>query len=1092
MKHLQKQFKYAIIAVFSLICLFFAVFVFAESTEIAIYAKELSRDKISSANGEYVNLECENSYVQDSDNFSLPSMVNSDIGRPEQQYDDNVYETSPESVSSVANTNTAVTSATSTGDTYIEGVLQWKDDNDNIHALRRVKVSVYDSNMIGSTLLGTVFTDHSGNYELAFTNDTSIFENGRDLYIRVYAGTSNVLVYQSDGSSEYYWESGKEDHQNVSTGSTTEINKIFDMSSNLGKAMQISQAALTARDFAWSLTGNMPEDVKIIYPHSDSGCSYSIGSKTIRISNASADAGFPEAYASWDVIMHEYGHHMQYEMDITNSPNGKHFSSENDIDARKDKSEGIRLAWGESWPTVFAFVAQNYYQEYLTNIDAVNGPEYESYNGLSYNLESNNIKLGEGCERSIMSVLWDLFDVSSDTDSLDSINLGFQKWWDITTISGTYTFSDFIQNFYTEYPELKGEIGKNLTYYGMAPSIYNFTPVQISPNMSPLNISWAGQGGSNRNPNNSFQVVFFSQDFTQAHYVDIAANTFSYQITSSIFETIKTFNGEKVYVGVIGYQTDSPATGGYISKLYEFTKKVYIIETSGNEVILTGTYCDLIGQISFPKTIDGYTITTIGDYALSNLSFTSITFANDSQVTKIEEYAFYGNYLMDIVNLPDSIEEIGQYAFAECGMIILSYEGTAWTEICPYTFYNTTLPFNSTIWESVEVIGDYAFYNSEFSDEFILSKNDNIVEIGEKAFANAIIQSIIIPENIIEIGNNAFEGCTSMTIYTEYYSRPSSWSSSWNSSNRPVIWGCTLSESNSYVISFLKSYSNPSNASANNGILNPIRSGYNFNGWYTSADFTGTAYENIASAPNTTLYAKWTEKSCVTEGTLITLADGSQVAVEDLTGNEMLLVWNMYTGSFDVAPILFIDCEPISVYNVIVLTFSDGTEVQVIDEHAFWDIDLNKYIFLREDAAKYIGDYFNKQIINENGDMDWLAVQLVDVEIIQKTTTAWSPVTYGHLCYYVNGMLSMPGGTEGLINIFDVDSAMMKYDEENMQEDLEEYGQFTYEEFAEIYDVPETIFNAFNGQYLKVSMGKGLITQNDILNLILRYSEFFN
>ena len=39
--------------------------------------------------------------------------------------------------------------------------------------------------------------------------------------------------------------------------------------------------------------------------------------------------------------------------------------------------------------------------------------------------------------------------------------------------------------------------------------------------------------------------------------------------------------------------------------------------------------------------------------------------------------------------------------------------------------------------------------------------------------------------------------------------------------------------------------------------------------------------------------------------------------------------------------------------------------------------------------------------------------------------------------------------------------------------------------------VPELVFNAFNGQYLKVSIGKGLITLQEIAELLERYSVFF-
>lgn len=222
--------------------------------------------------------------------------------------------------------------------------------------------------------------------------------------------------------------------------------------------------------------------------------------------------------------------------------------------------------------------------------------------------------------------------------------------------------------------------------------------------------------------------------------------------------------------------------------------------------------------------------------------------------------------------------------------------------------------------------------------------------------------------------------------------------------------------------------------------------------------------------------------SCLAAGSLITLADGRQVAVENLTGEEMLLVWDLYTGTYDIAPVLFIDSDPSRLYKVINLLFSDGTSVKVISEHGFWDCDLNRYVYLDENAERYIGHLFKK------GDS---SVRLTGVEIKEEYTTAWSPVTYGQLCYYVNGMLSMPGGIDGLFNIFEVDAAAMKYDSVSMQADIAQYGLFTYEEFTEHFYLPREVFEAFNGRYLKIAIGKGLITIDGLRLLYARYGEFF-
>ena len=218
---------------------------------------------------------------------------------------------------------------------------------------------------------------------------------------------------------------------------------------------------------------------------------------------------------------------------------------------------------------------------------------------------------------------------------------------------------------------------------------------------------------------------------------------------------------------------------------------------------------------------------------------------------------------------------------------------------------------------------------------------------------------------------------------------------------------------------------------------------------------------------------------------MITLSDGTQKRVDQLTGQEQLLVWNLETGKLDSAPIMFIDSEEKANNQVVYLNFSDGTEVKVIGEHGFWDYDLNKYLYLDEDASMYIGHTFAKQ----NGDT-LTKVKLVDVVIKSEISTAYSPVTVGHLCYFVNGMLSMPGGVGGLFNIFDVDPTTMMYDFEAMQRDIEKYGLFTYEEMNAIVPLSEEMFIAAGGQYLKISIGKGNMTINDLIYMVNRYKNF--
>ncbi|MCL1900953.1 MAG: hypothetical protein FWG51_00960, partial [Firmicutes bacterium] len=233
--------------------------------------------------------------------------------------------------------------------------------------------------------------------------------------------------------------------------------------------------------------------------------------------------------------------------------------------------------------------------------------------------------------------------------------------------------------------------------------------------------------------------------------------------------------------------------------------------------------------------------------------------------------------------------------------------------------------------------------------------------------------------------------------------------------------------------------------------------------------------------------------SCFVPGTLVTLADGTQVPVELLTGDELLLVWNFYTGTFDAAPIIFIDSDESAYVETVRLIFTRGADVTIIYEHGFWDLTLNAFVWLNaENASDYIGHEFMQHVMDNKGNMTWQSVKLVNVQIKYQQTTAWSPVTFSHFSLYIDGLLSAPASTNYFLNIFAVDASTLAYDMDAYQSDIEEFGLLSYEEFSHyLPGLPEIFFDAFNGQYLLVAMRHGLVTWDDLSMLVERYAHFF-
>ena len=238
----------------------------------------------------------------------------------------------------------------------------------------------------------------------------------------------------------------------------------------------------------------------------------------------------------------------------------------------------------------------------------------------------------------------------------------------------------------------------------------------------------------------------------------------------------------------------------------------------------------------------------------------------------------------------------------------------------------------------------------------------------------------------------------------------------------------------------------------------------------------------LASGGSFTMEAKEhtitvTSSSCLVVGTLITMADGTTKKVEDIKAGDMLLVFNHETGNFDISPVVFNDYEEEKECTVINLKFSNGKTIRVVSEHGFFDMELMKYVYI--DEFNY-NEYVNHRFYGENGEIFTLDKAYLTYEYVE----VYSPVTAYHLNYFTEGILSMPGGISGLFNIFEYD-ADLSYNDELKQADIEKYGLFSYEDFAE-YTSYE-FYSAFPTDYLKVSIGKGYITFEHIMYLIDRY-----
>lgn len=271
-----------------------------------------------------------------------------------------------------------------------------------------------------------------------------------------------------------------------------------------------------------------------------------------------------------------------------------------------------------------------------------------------------------------------------------------------------------------------------------------------------------------------------------------------------------------------------------------------------------------------------------------------------------------------------------------------------------------------------------------------------------------------------------------------------------------------------------------------NNFGKPAKTDYDFVGWSaTNAEINGNTLVFTESSKNgIILKATYSESGCFATGSLITMADGTQKPVEQLKPGDLVLVYNHTTGKFDVAPIMVYFQMGERMYQVLNLKFDNGTVVKVLYGHTFVDASTNKYV---EITANNVEEYLNHKFYNIGSDNKLDTTTLVAYEITTEYTGCYSIFTAVHYNHFVDGMLAFTDDFIGIVNIFEMTDGL-KYDEELKEKDINKYGLYTYDEWSEYLSYEE--FVGFNIAELKVAVGKGLITKEEIIGYILHYKSY--
>ncbi|MCH5317266.1 MAG: leucine-rich repeat protein [Eubacterium sp.] len=169
-------------------------------------------------------------------------------------------------------------------------------------------------------------------------------------------------------------------------------------------------------------------------------------------------------------------------------------------------------------------------------------------------------------------------------------------------------------------------------------------------------------------------------------------------------------------------------------------------------------------DITIPSELDGYTVTSIGDYAFySCYSIESIIIPNT--VKRIGYEAFYFCTELTDVTMPDKLKSIGKEAFLYCGNLKNITIPKSVTSIGDHAFADCKSLTSVTIPNGIKSIGTAVF--ADCSSLTSVTIPNSVTSIGESAFAYCSnLTNITIPNSVTSIGDGAFESCESLASIT--------------------------------------------------------------------------------------------------------------------------------------------------------------------------------------------------------------------------------------------------------------------------------------------------------------------------------------
>ena len=178
---------------------------------------------------------------------------------------------------------------------------------------------------------------------------------------------------------------------------------------------------------------------------------------------------------------------------------------------------------------------------------------------------------------------------------------------------------------------------------------------------------------------------------------------------------------------------------------------------------ITGVKTNPPANLIIPSTYLGKKVTSIGYNAFFDQDLISVTIPDS--ITNIGDFAFAMCSSLNSIAIPDGVMSLGDFAFARCSNLTSITIPNSITSIGERTFEDCSSLTSITLPESLTNIDRRAFYNCTSLTSITIPSSVTVID--ESTFDKCTaLTSVTIPDSVTTIGNYAFYGCTNLTSVT--------------------------------------------------------------------------------------------------------------------------------------------------------------------------------------------------------------------------------------------------------------------------------------------------------------------------------------